>query len=81
MEMNFSALFLDTTPLVSFNTHQCGKDHHIYTFTSDVGEIFHIFVPCTKHFRSRCHHFLKLGVVHVHQSLRAEDFEKLVIEV
>lgn len=53
----------------------------ICTFTSNVGEIFHILVPSSKHFCSCCHHFLKLGVVHVHQSLRTEDFEKLVIEV
>lgn len=30
MEMNFSALFLDTTALVNFDIRQCGKDRHIY---------------------------------------------------
>lgn len=50
-------------------------------FARDVGELLDAIVPGVEDGRAGRHGALEGRVLHVHESLRAEDFEELLVEV
>jgi hypothetical protein len=77
IEMNFSAR-LRETKLTS-----AGYERPSYglTFSSYIGKVFHTLVPGSEYLSDHAHHVLKLGVVHIHETLTTEYPEELIIEI
>lgn len=51
------------------------------TFSGNIRKILHILIPSGKHVHYVSRDSLKLGIVHVHQTMTAQHSEQLVIEV
>lgn len=51
------------------------------TFTSNIGEVFHVVVPGGEDICDHRHDVLEFAIVHIHESLTSEDTQKLVVEI